>query len=170
MISDNLLYYIACSYNFLSSTYFYTLDYLEGLTKRVNKVVAGELNEWIIGSDYSIRKSDVAPVLLALSVGYYYVPETNMFIECGTRPVNDESKKFPYIGGEYKLNTTSYDITDWLNLQRWSGRVAPTPKQIIMAWLIKTNQLGFMMSSEWKSSECGLVDLNADDVVTKMMT
>jgi hypothetical protein len=37
-----------------------------------------------------------------------------------------------------------------------------------MAWLVKTNQLGFMMSKNWKYSECVLVDAMGDDVVTKM--
>jgi hypothetical protein len=169
MIKDNLLYYIALSYNYATAAYTSTLEYLSELTIRVNNLFIGESNQWVIGQTYSLRLSDIAPILLPLAQGYLYIAEKEVFIKTGTRVLaEDAGKKFTYIGGEYKLNETKYDFTDWLNKQRWIGSEAPSPRQILMGWLIKTNQLGFMLSESWKQSECILVDSLGDDQIHKM--
>jgi hypothetical protein len=165
------LYYFSVGYNYIASKYSTSLEYLEALTARINKALLGESDEWIIGEQYCMRVADVAPSLRALCEGYTYVPEAGKFFECGVRAgENTAEKKFMYIGGEYKMNATTHDMTDWINGQRWVGKAAPSAKQIAMAWLIKTNQLGLMMTGGWKMSECLFVDELGDDHIIKMET
>jgi hypothetical protein len=172
MIGDNLLYYVAIFYNFAVEKYRNSLEYLEGLTERVNKVLVGESVEWIIceGGSQCIRKGDVAPVNFPFAVGYLYNPVTGQHLQLRgvTGQKQDEYKKFEYIGGELRFMDSKYDITDWLNGQRWSGAAAPCGKTIAIAWLIKNGLLGLMAYKEWEGAELNLVDSCGDDVVVKL--
>lgn len=172
MIRDNLLYYIAVAYNCVLSQYKCTLEYLEGLTERVNKVIVGESVEWFLdgSGQFCLRKGDIAPVNLPFAVGYLYNPITCQFLHInGGAARNEEYKKFEYIGGELKFMDSRYDITDWLNMQRWCGGAVPSGKCIALAWLIKNGLLGLMTYAEWANAELNLVDSCGDDVVVKLM-
>ena len=170
MIRDALLYYIAVSYNFTVEKYNSVLDYLESLTERVNKVLVGESLEWIICNrgHQCIRKADVAPVNFPFAVGYLYNPVTGQYLQLNAGVKQEEYKKFEYIGGELRFMDSKYDITDWLNGQRWSGVEAPCGKSIAMAWMIKNGMLGLMAYKEWEGAELNLVDSCADDVVVRL--
>lgn len=173
MIGDNLIYYIAICYNFALAKYDTALQYLEGLTERVNKVLVGDNPEWIICNEGAqcIRRMDVAPVNFPFAVGYLYNSVTGQHLQlngAGGAVRAEEYKKFEYIGGELRFMHSKYDITDWLNEQRWGGATAPCGKSIAVAWLIKNGLLGLMTYKEWKEAELNLVDSCGDDIVVKL--
>jgi hypothetical protein len=175
MITDNLLYYIAICYNFMAVKYNSSLTYLECLSERVNKVLIGEEIHWLICNKgcNCIRKADVAPVNFPFAAGYLYNPMTGQHLQLNGAgagsPVNPENyRKFEYIGGELRFMDSKYDITDWLNGQRWNGSVAPCGKSIALAWLIKNGLLGLMTYKEWEGAELNLVDSCGDDMVVKL--
>ena len=173
MIADNLLYYIAVSYNYFLEKYGVTLEYLEALTVRVNKVLVGESTEWIICSEgrQTIRKGDVAHVNFPFAIGYLYNPVTGQHLQLngvGGGAKVEDYKKFEHIGGELRFMDSKYDITDWLNGQRWSGARVPCGRSIAMAWLIKNGLLGLMAYKEWEGAELNLVDSCGDDVVVRL--
>jgi hypothetical protein len=173
MITDNLLYYIAICYNFTAEKCNSLLEYLEGVTERVNKVIVGEPIEWLLFGNGSncIRKADIAPVNFPFVVGQLYNPVMGTFLELkNLTSRQEEYKKFEYIGGELRFMNNKYDITDWLNNQRWSGSSAPSAKFIASAWLIKNSLLGLMAYKEWEEAELNLVDSCGDDLIVKMTT
>jgi hypothetical protein len=172
MIIENLLYYIAICYNITLEKYRNMLEYLKNFTERVNKVLIGDAIEWIICNDgvQCIRKGDVASVNFPFAVGYLYNPLTNQFFQLtgNVKYKYEKYNKFDYIGGELRFMNNKYDITDWLNMQRWNGSVIPSEKSIAIAWLIKNGLLGLMAYNEWQDAELNLVDSCGDDVIMKI--
>ena len=148
-----------------------TFEYLEGLTSRVNKIALGESIEWLMGiqGDFLLRKDDIAHVNMPFAVGYLYNHINGQFLELnGSLARHDAYKKFDYMGGELRFMNSKYDITDWLNEQRWNGTTMPSGKCIIIGWLIKNKLLGLMAYKEWLTAELNLVDSCGDDLIIKL--
>ena len=55
----------------------------------------------------------------------------------------DDLKHISYLGISIKLSGQTIDLTDWINEVKWSGTIAPTPRELFTIWCCETGSSYF---------------------------
>ncbi len=171
MIGSDILYYLVLLFNKIIELYNILCNYFKNLTIRVNKTLIGNDNIWLISNNgLVIRQDDIALVNRPFISAYSYNVYNGHFCDTNNKNISgQEFKSLDYIGGEvrfmYENIKTTYDITEWLSVQKFMGSVMPTPLQILLAWAVSNNQLGLLMYKDNNNSEVMFLDKMADDLV-----
>lgn len=161
---SDIVYFFAMIFNKISDFIKCVLEYLEGLTRRVNKVLLND-DGWIIANDFYMNSSLIHEDI----EGYVYKNNTFRYTQAVSEPVKEHG--FEWIGMEFSYRkddaVTTFDLTDWLAKQRIIGtEKEPSPKEILIAWAIATNKLPVLCYTKINpgSAVIKLTNMEGDDV------
>ena len=173
MTTKDLLYYFSILYNAIYQFYCAGLQYVSETSQRINRVFIGNDNLWILPRSIAnikcVRKDDLISVNMPQIKGYLYNTNTNYFHELDESTLTKQVEKLPYLGGEYRYTNGDtnavHDITEWMSQQNYRG-ATPTTMDILVAWAVKTNNLGLLCMNS--SSKLILIDMLGDEIILNL--